>query len=52
MGKGAILSPPKVAKQSILKVVPEMHSKEWQDIFAQHLEVCNAVHISLKKVQT
>ena len=52
MRRGVILCPPKVAKQSILKLVPEMHSEEWQDIFVQHPEVCNAAHISLKKVWT
>ena len=43
---------PKVATQSILKLVPEMLSEEWQDIFVQHLEICNAVHISIKKEWT
>jgi hypothetical protein len=42
MRSGAILCPPKVATQSILKLVPEMLSEEWQDILQMQYFLGNA----------
>ena len=52
MRRDAILCPIEIAKQFILNLVSEMNYEHWENVFQQHLEVRNAVHISLKKVWT